>query len=138
MMKKFSSAFFFLLLDIFFIYISNVISLPSFPSSNFRSITPPPASMGVLPTHPLVVHFYKENLKRCPIMPQGHMFPYASSSLICHSQKLETTQMSHNVKMGTENVVSLQNGILHSAIKNEDIPSFASKLVELENIILMR
>jgi hypothetical protein len=44
--------------------------------------------------------------KRCPTMPQGHMFQYVHSSLICDSQKLETTQMSHNRRMDTENVGS--------------------------------
>jgi hypothetical protein len=43
--------------------------------------------------------------------------------------------MPHNRKMDTENVVHLHNGIL-SAIKNEDIMSFAGKWMELENIIL--
>jgi hypothetical protein len=39
--------------------------------------------------------------------------------------------MSHNRRMGTENGVHLHN----SAIKNEDILSFAGKWMELENII---
>jgi hypothetical protein len=40
---------FFFLLDIFFIYISNVIPFPGFPSENPLSPSPPPCS----PTHPL-------------------------------------------------------------------------------------
>jgi hypothetical protein len=45
-------SFFFLLfkLDIFFIYLSNVIPFPSFPSENSLSSTPPPAPQL---THPL-------------------------------------------------------------------------------------
>jgi hypothetical protein len=35
-------------------------------------------------------------LKRYPTMPQGHLLHYVHSSLICDSQELETTQMSHN------------------------------------------
>jgi hypothetical protein len=40
------------------------------------------------------------------------MFPYVHSGLICDSQKLETTQMSHNRRMDIEYVVHLHNGIL--------------------------
>jgi hypothetical protein len=53
-------------------------------------------------------------LKRCPTMLQGHMSHYVHSSLICDSQKLETTWMSHNKSMDTENWVHLHNGILLS------------------------
>jgi hypothetical protein len=52
--------------------------------------------------------------KRCPTMLQGHMFHCVHSGLICDSQKLETTQMSHNRRMDTENVLHLHNGILFS------------------------
>jgi hypothetical protein len=48
--------------------------------------------------------------KRCPTMQQEHVFHYVYSSLICDSQKLETTQMSHNRRMDTENAVHLHNG----------------------------
>jgi hypothetical protein len=41
------------LLDILFIYISDDICSPGFPSANPLSHPPPPASMKVLPTHPL-------------------------------------------------------------------------------------
>jgi hypothetical protein len=50
--------------------------------------------------------------KRCPTMPQGHLFHYVHSGLICDSQKLEILQMSHDRKMDTENVVHLHNRIL--------------------------
>jgi hypothetical protein len=50
--------------------------------------------------------------KRHPTMSQGHMFHYVYSFLNCDSQKLETTQMSHNRKMDTENMVHLHNGVL--------------------------
>jgi hypothetical protein len=39
---------------------------------------------------------------------------YVHSVLICDSQKLEITQMSHNRRMDTENVVHLHSGILLS------------------------
>jgi hypothetical protein len=69
-------------------------------------------------------------------MPQGHMFHYVHSGLICDSQKLETTQMSHDGRMDTENVVHLHNRYSYSAIKHKDILSFAGKWMELENSIL--
>jgi hypothetical protein len=50
--------------------------------------------------------------KRCPTMPEGHVFHYVYSSYICDSQKLETTQMSNDRRMDTENVVHLNNEIL--------------------------
>jgi hypothetical protein len=62
-------------------------------------------------------------------MPQGCVFHYVHSSLICGSQKLETTQMSHNRRMDTEMEY-------YSAIKNKDGLRFAGKWMELENIIL--
>jgi hypothetical protein len=52
--------------------------------------------------------------KRCPTTPQGHVFHYVHSGLICDSQKLKTTWMSHERRMDTENVVHLHNGILLS------------------------
>jgi hypothetical protein len=35
--------------------------------------------------------------KRCPRMPQGHMFHYDRDSLIFDNQKLETIQMFDNI-----------------------------------------
>jgi hypothetical protein len=52
--------------------------------------------------------------KRCPTMPQGQVFFYVHSGIICDSQKLEKTQMSLDRRMDTENVVHLHNGILLS------------------------
>jgi hypothetical protein len=43
------------------------------------------------------------------------MLHYVHSSLICDSQKIKTTQISHNGRM--ENVVHLYNGILFSYLK---------------------
>ena len=40
--------------------------------------------------------------------------PRVHSGLICDKQKLETTQLSHNGRMDTDNVVHLHNGILFS------------------------
>jgi hypothetical protein len=47
-------------------------------------------------------------------MPQEPMFHCALSDLVCDNKKLETTQMSHDRRMDTENVVHLKNGILLS------------------------
>jgi hypothetical protein len=47
-------------------------------------------------------------------MPQGHMFHYVHSSIVCDTQKLKTTQMSYQRRMDRENVVHLHNGILLS------------------------
>jgi hypothetical protein len=49
--------------------------------------------------------------KGAPTMPQGHVFHYVHSGLICDSQKLERSQMSLNRKMNAENVVKLHNRI---------------------------
>jgi hypothetical protein len=46
-------------------------------------------------------------------MPQGHVFHYAHSSLVCDSQKLETTQISLGIRMNTENVVH-RAGVAHA------------------------
>ena len=42
------------------------------------------------------------------------MLHYAHTSLIYNSQKLESTQMSLNIGVDTENVVHLHNGVLLS------------------------
>jgi hypothetical protein len=52
--------------------------------------------------------------KRCPTMPEGHVFHYVHSSLVYDSWKLKTTQISHDRRMDTENVVHLHIGILLS------------------------
>ena len=46
--------------------------------------------------------------------------------------------MSLNLRMNTENVVHLQNGVLFSYEKNKDIMNFAIKWMELENIYLTK
>jgi hypothetical protein len=69
------------------------------------------------------------NKKLSPTMPQEHMFHYVHNSLVCNSQKLETTQMSHDRRMDTEMW-------LIYTIKNEDIMRFAGEWMELENIML--
>jgi hypothetical protein len=56
-------------------------------------------------------------------MPQGYMFHYVYSGLVYDSQELETTQMSHDRKMDTENVDHLH----YSGINNKDILRFAGK-----------
>ena len=66
------------------------------------------------------------------------MLHYVHSCHIYDSQKLEITQKSLNRGVDIENVVHLQIRILlyYSAIKNNEFVKFASKWMELENIIL--
>ena len=63
------------------------------------------------------------------------MHHYAHSSLNYSSQKLETTHMSFNRGMDTENMVHLHNGV-HLHFKKNDFMKFLGKWMELENIIL--
>jgi hypothetical protein len=49
--------------------------------------------------------------ERFPTMPQWHMFHYVHNGLVCDSQKLETTQMSQDKRIDTENVFHLHIGI---------------------------
>jgi hypothetical protein len=46
--------------------------------------------------------------------PPCYVFYYVQRGLVCDSEKLETTQMSHDRRMDTENVVNLHNGLLLS------------------------
>ena len=52
--------------------------------------------------------------KDAPPCHRGSCFYYVHSGLICNSQKLEKSHMSHYGRMDTENVVHLHNGILLS------------------------
>ena len=52
--------------------------------------------------------------KGCSVVPQGHVLNYVHSSIVCHSQNLETTEMPLNQRMDKENVVHLHNGVLNS------------------------
>jgi hypothetical protein len=65
-----------------------------------------------LPEYPAISLRYIP--KRCPTRPQGHMLHYVNSTLVCDSQKLETTQMFQDRRMDTENMVHLHSGILIS------------------------
>jgi hypothetical protein len=72
-------------------------------------------------------------------MSQEHVFQYVRSSLICDSQKLETTQMFQNRAIDTKKKMwFIYTMEYYSAIKNEEILSFAGKWMELENIILSK
>jgi hypothetical protein len=64
------------------------------------------------------------------------MLHYVHNSLIYNSQKLETTQMSFNGGMDTQNVIHLHNVFL--AIRNNDFMKFLGKWMEVENIILSK
>ena len=65
------------------------------------------------------------------------MLQYVHSSLICNSQKLETTQMSFNRGMDTIlKMWYIYTMEYYSAIKNNDFMNFTGKWMELENIIL--
>ena len=68
-------------------------------------------------------------------MPQGHVFHYVHSSLICDSQKLETTTCPMTEEW-IQKMWFIYTMEYYSAIKNKDILSFAGKWMELENIIL--
>ena len=84
-----------------------------------------PQKIGNRSTEDQAISLLKHISKRSSTTTQGQMFHYVHSDPICNSQKLETTQMSHNKRMDIENVVYLHIGILYySAIKNEDILSF--------------
>ena len=48
----------------------------------------------------------------CTFIPQRCLLNYVYSSIICHSQNLETTYMPLNQRMGKENVVHLYNFFL--------------------------
>ena len=82
------------------------------------------------PSTPLLCIYPKDY----PPYHNGTCSKYVHSSLICNSQKLETTQMSLNWRMDIENVIHLTMEY-YSAIKNEDIMNFASKWINLENFI---
>ena len=63
------------------------------------------------------------------------MLHYVHSSLIYNSQKLETTQMSLNRGMDTENVVHYTMEY-YSAIKKNEFMKFLGKWMDMEGIIL--
>ena len=65
------------------------------------------------------------------------MLHYVHCSHIYNRQNLETTQMSLNRGMDTENVVHLHNEN-YSTIKNNEFMKFSGKWMELENIILSK
>jgi hypothetical protein len=65
---------------------------------------------------------------------QKHLYTHVYCNAIHNSQVMETTKMPHYWWMDQENMVFIHNGI-YSAMKNE-ILSFASKWMELENSIL--
>jgi hypothetical protein len=56
-------------------------------------------------------------------------------ALICDSQKLEKTQMSHTEEW-IQKMWLIYTMEYYSAIKHEDIMSFVGKWMELESIIL--
>ena len=69
------------------------------------------------------------------LLSQGHVFHYIDNGLICDSQKLETTHMSHDKKW-IQKLWFIYTMEYYSAIKNEDILSFLGKWMELDIIIL--
>jgi hypothetical protein len=65
-------------------------------------------------------------------MPQWHIFHYVHSGLVCNSQKIETTQISHNrrIEMRTEDILSfVANGWKEKKKKN----TILSELTETQN-----
>jgi hypothetical protein len=70
-------------------------------------------------------------------IPKGHVFNNVHSSLICNSQKLETTQMCPPNKEWIQKMWYIYTmEYYYSATKNENVMNFADKWMELENIIL--
>jgi hypothetical protein len=60
-------------------------------------------------------------------MPQGHLFHYVHSGLICDSQKLETIQMYYDRRMVTK-MWFIYTMEYYSAIKNKDILTFCRQM----------
>ena len=73
-------------------------------------------------------------LKKCSILSQGHVLNYVHSSIICHSQNLETTSIPLDWSMDKENVACLHNGVVHSRKKWR--LEINRQWMDLENIIL--
>jgi hypothetical protein len=63
------------------------------------------------------------------------VFHYDHTGLICDSQKLEKNRRP-TTEEWMQKMWLIYTMEYYSAIKNEDIPSFAGKWMELENIIL--
>lgn len=61
--------------------------------------------------------------KRCPIMPQGHVFHCLHGGFICDNQKLEATQMSHDRKC-IQKKWFIYIMEYYPATKNENISQF--------------
>jgi hypothetical protein len=70
-----------------------------------------------------------------PYCKNTYLLNYVHSSLICHSQKLETTQMSLNQRMDKK-LWFIYTMEYYSVIKNKDIMKFAGKWMGLENITM--
>ena len=59
--------------------------------------------------------------QRCFLISQRHTLHYIHSNFIYNSQKLETTQMSLNQRMHTDNLVHLHSGSAEKWMKLENI-----------------
>ena len=77
---------FLFLLVILFIYISNVIPLPSFPSTNPLNIPSPLALCGCSPTHPLLCQCPNTHLSRVNELPPNQVssLPLMPDKAILH------------------------------------------------------
>jgi hypothetical protein len=65
-------------------------------------------------------------------MPKGHVFQQVHRGLVCGSQKLEQPRCP-TTEEWIQKMWFIYTMEYYSAIKNEDILSFAGKWVELEN-----
>jgi hypothetical protein len=72
--------------------------------------------------------------KRCPTMPQGHMFHYVHHGLFVIARSWKQTRCLRTEWIQKMWFVYAME--FYSTIKNKDILSFAGKRMELENTIL--
>ena len=66
--------------------------------------------------------------KGCSVLPQGHVLNYVHSSIVCHSQNLEITEMLLDQRMDKENVVHFYTMEHYTAEKNNNVLKFVANV----------